>query len=86
MLVEFFIVFNGFMFTFLRFEQHLLAQVCWSMASSPALALIRQSALATEMDCLEKEENKAFVLKNIRGLSFRGLSFRLLEILHFSNF
>ena len=29
------------MFAFLRFEQHLLAQVSWSMASSPALALIR---------------------------------------------
>ena len=29
------------MFAFLRFEQHLLAQVCSSMVSSPALALIR---------------------------------------------
>ena len=43
------------------------------------------------MDCREKNENKAFVLKisgglSFRGLSFRGLSFRPFEILHFLHF
>ena len=33
------------MFVFLRFEQHLLGQVPWSIATSPALALIRLTQL-----------------------------------------
>ena len=37
------------MLAFLRFEQHLLAQGPWSMATSPALALIRAGQLLSAL-------------------------------------